>query len=278
MIFLPPLFPAADRSKRLSRAFTLIELLVVIAIIAILAAMLLPALSKAKAKAQQVYCLNNLKQLQLAIVMYCGDNADRFAENPGNTNTTSSWVSGTMEWDTLASPWSDNYDTSTLTGGELGPYVAKNVGIFKCPADIIPGAKGPRVRSVSMNGFIGDVNNIEGKATQNPGWNRFLKASDCSNPGPSMTFVIDDECPDSINDDFFSMKMSATGLPTTWSDVPASTHNGGGGFSFVDGHAEMKKWLDANTKAPVHKVNPCPDNSQTSPNDNLWLQQRTSSL
>ena len=229
MNFLPRASPANGRSKPISRAFTLIELLVVIAIIAILAAMLLPALSRAKAKAQAVSCMNNLKQVQLAIVMYTGDNADKFPENPGSTITSNSWVTGKITWDSPpGSPNSQNYDTSVLTGAEIGPYVAKNVGIFKCPADIIPGAQGPRIRSISMNGFIGDVLNIE--AGLNPGWRRYLKTSDCAAPGPSTTWVIVDECPDSINDDFFSVKMSATGAATTWSDVPACTHNGGGGF------------------------------------------------
>ena len=163
-----------------------------------------------------------------------------------------------------------------MTAGEIGPYVAKNVGIFKCPADVINGAQGPRIRSISMNGFIGDSLNINGGL--NPGWKTFIKTSDCLHgPGPSTTWVLLDECPDSMNDDFFSVKMSTTSAATSWSDVPSSTHNGAGGFSFADGHAEIKKWRDQNTLAPVAKVNPCPDNSLTSPNDSIWVQQRTSS-
>ena len=253
-------------------AFTLIELLVVIAIIAILAAMLLPALSKAKSKAQGIYCLNNLKQVQLTVEMYAGDNRDRFPENPGSTITSNSWVTGNLTWDINGPPNSQNYDTAYLTAGEIGPYVAKNVGVFKCPADVYNGYSGPRVRSLSMNGFVGDVLNIN--AGSNPGWKRFLKTTDCTAPGPSMTWVILDECPDSINDDFFSVRMQ-TGA--NWTDVPACTHNGAGGFSFADGHAEIKKWLDGNTGAPVKRVNPCPDNGKNSPNDIVWLQQRTSS-
>ncbi len=256
-------------------AFTLIELLVVIAVIAILAALLLPALSMAKQRAQSIYCMNNLQQLQLAIEMYADENKQKFPDNPGSTTTINSWVTGNLSWDWPPKfPNFQNTNTALLTAGEIGRYVARNVRIFKCPADIFPGRWGPRVRSYSMNGFVGDTLNINEK--NNPGWRRLLKTSDCISPGPARTWVLLDECPDSINDDFFSVTMQG-GATATWTDVPASTHNGAAGFSFVDGHAEIKPWLDANTRAPVSRVNPCPDNKKNSPDDIVWLQQRTSS-
>src|SRR5271157_5070903 len=134
-------------------AFTLIELLVVIAIIAILAAMLLPALSRAKVKAQGIYCMNNLKQLQLPVMMYADDNQERFPENPGLATGPPAWVHGQMTWDALSQPNPQNTNTTLMTSGEIGSYVAQNAGAFKCPADIMRGARGPRVRSYSMNGF-----------------------------------------------------------------------------------------------------------------------------
>lgn len=258
------------------RGFTLIELLVVIAIIAILAAMLLPVLSKAKLKAQGVCCLNNLKQLQLAVTMYTGDNQERFPENPGAGTSLNSWVAGVMSWDNSVQPNLENTNTYLLTAGEIGPYVSKCTGIFKCPADTIPGALGTRVRSVSMNGFVGDVNNIasyiSGQATHD--WQRFLKSGDLTRLGAANAWVILDECPDSINDSFFAVRMQPD-TTAKWTDVPASTHNGAGGFSFADGHSEIKKWLDANTKAAVRRLSPCPDNERYSPDDITWLQQRT---
>ena len=261
--------------KQVRRGFTLIELLVVIAIIAILAALLLPALSRAKLKAQGVYCLNNLKQLQLAIMMYTGDYQERFPENPGAGTSLNSWVAGVMSWDNSVQPNLENTNTYFLVAGEIGPYVSKNTGIFKCPADTVPGALGPRVRSVSMNGFVGDVNNIANYISgQTPGGQRFLKSGDVAAIGTANLWVLLDECPDSINDSFFSVRMQANAT-AKWTDVPASTHNGAGGFSFADGHAEIKKWLDPNTKAPVVRKSPCPDNEMYSPDDITWLQQRT---
>jgi prepilin-type N-terminal cleavage/methylation domain-containing protein/prepilin-type processing-associated H-X9-DG protein len=261
------------------QGFTLIELLVVIAIIAIIAAMLLPALSKAKMKAQGIYCINNLTQLQLAIIMYASDNRETFPENPGAGTSFNAWVAGVMSWDNSIQPNLENTNTTLLTAAEIGGYIAKNTGVFKCPADIVPGALGSRVRSVSMNGFVGDVNNIanyiSNQETHN--WRRFLKTGDLVAPGAANTWVLLDECPDSINDGFFAVRMQPD-TSAKWTDVPASTHNGAGGFSFADGHAEIKKWLDPNSKAPVRRVSPCPDNELYSPDDIMWLQQRTTAL
>jgi prepilin-type N-terminal cleavage/methylation domain-containing protein/prepilin-type processing-associated H-X9-DG protein len=261
--------------KNRCNAFTLIELLVVIAIISILAAMLLAVLGRAKMKAQGIYCINNLKQLQLAVIMYAGDNQEKCPENPGAGTSLSAWVAGVMSWDTVQ-PNQENTNTILLKNAEIGPYVAKNTAVFKCPADVVPGALGPRVRSVSMNGFFGDVNNIanniNGQQTHN--WRRFLKTGDLTTMGAANAWVLLDECPDSINDGFFAVRMQP-GTTAKWTDVPASTHNGAGGFSFADGHAEIKKWLDPNSKAPVARRSPCPDNELYSPDDITWLQQRT---
>ena len=265
-----PLLEAANSARR---GFTLIELLVVIAIIAILAALLLPALNRAKTKAEGIYCLNNLKQVQLAWTMYADDNGGRLAQNLGGTITSNAWVTGVMKWDSRPAPWPDNTNTTYLVGGQLAPYIGRNVGAFKCPADKVPGAWGPRVRSISMNGFAGDTSDIN--RSLNNGWRRYLKLSDIYSPPPALCWIILDEHPDSINDPFFSVLMNSG---AAWTDVPGSQHSGACGFAFADGHSEIKKWLDSNTIQPVHRINPCAANGKYSPRDMLWLQQRTNGL
>jgi len=137
------------RCVQAHRAFTLIELLVVIAIIAILAALLLPALSQAKMKAQGITCLNNIKQLSLAWFLYADDNEDRLVNNHGKPETTAkrqTWANNVQDWGN--SP--DNIDPLLLTEAKLGPYTSKSAAIFKCPSDTYPAANGPRIRSMSM--------------------------------------------------------------------------------------------------------------------------------
>jgi prepilin-type N-terminal cleavage/methylation domain-containing protein/prepilin-type processing-associated H-X9-DG protein len=258
-------------SRREVFGFTLIELLVVIAIIAILAAMLLPALTKAKSKAEGIGCLNNLRQIQLGWFMYAHDNNEVFAENPGDVLTTNSWVTGKLRWDFPPSGInSANTNILYLILCELGPYVAKNTGIFRCPADKVPGQAGTRVRSISMNSTVGDVGGVN--ARQNPGWKVFMKSADLSALAPSQLWIVLDEQPDSLNDDLFYVSMTGN----VWVDVPASYHNGACGISFGDGHAEIKKWHDPNSYQPVMKVNPSLGNQKPAPNDVAWLQQRTS--
>jgi len=264
-----------------SLAFTLIELLVVIAIIAILAAMLLPALSKAKQKAQAVTCLNNNKQLGLAWVMYTGDNNDRLVMNQdwavAGSPSLPSWAYGLVSWN--INP--DNTNTLCLTDDSalLGGYTAKSTGIYACPsANYIGPQQRPRgwskrVRSVAMNGAVGGGRKYNGLPFSSTYW-WAQKTSDLNTPGPSESWVFIDEHPDSIDDGILYTDAGATNGTGQFTELPSGEHGGACGVAFADGHSEIHRWRTSVTLVKVSYT--LLQRVDVTQNDDLaWLARRT---
>ena len=239
--------------------FTLIELLVVIAIIAILAALLLPTLAKSKEQSQGIKCVSNLRQLTLAWSMYSGDNKERFVVNGNNGDSPGGTANApnpgvNLQWcpndmSSGAAVPGEQISLAWLQAGLIYPYVG-SPGPYRCPADsstynrgaVYPiGSAGTnRTRSMSMNAWINPSPNAYSSYQAGTGYRVYNKSSDLSVPGPSGRWLLVDENPYSINDGYFLDIPSDSG----WVDCPACYHNGACGFSFCDGHAQIRKWTD----------------------------------
>ena len=234
-------------------AFTLLEILVVISIIMILASLLLPTLSSAKSKGKQVACINNLKQLGLGFQMYGADNEGRLPENTPAGRGSNSWVMGNMKYT------QDATNLTLIKQSKLFPY-ANHIGAYHCPADSSKTGILQRVRSYSMNGWMGS-RYMEATPA---GYRTFVRENELAAARPSLLWVLMDEHEMSIDDGWFLVTMDDS---RPFASYPATRHQHGYGLNFADGHVECKKLRDPSSQAFDFLGDP-----QISSKNSDWLQ------
>lgn len=266
-------------SSRRRAGFTLLELLVVVAVIGLISSMLLPSIVRSKSRAQAIFCLRNLQQVHTAWTMYADDNYGWLpGVISGSYPGSDRWVSGWLDF----SSSTDNTNTLYLTDirySQLAPYI-RDAAVYRCPSDrsevTIDRRAHSRVRSLSMNCWM---NYIGTTPIGQDLFQVFRRLHDIVDPAPLKAWVLMDEREDSINDGLFQTNLKLRGVQARIVDYPGSYHGRSAGIVFVDGHAEIKQWLDRRTTPPLrsrHNLEldvPSPDNP-----DVAWLQERSSSV
>ena len=283
--------PHSSRLAALRRGFTLIELLVVIAIIAILAALLLPGLTKAKVAAQRTVCLGNLKQLQLAWLLYAQDNREKLAFNSingyvGTVPDQLQWVAGVMCFEDQPTLLAHATNTAYIlhSYGGIGPYVPA-AGVFRCPGDnsyvILGGRHWPRVRSYAMNFFMGHWQGSASTTTQDnssfmPHW-LYYTLNQMVDPTPADAFIFIDTFEDSLDAGAFYFDGWPYAGSSSWDQVPSGRHSRVGTLSFADGHVEAHRWVDSRTVMPSQRKVQY-NISQPNNKDIMWLAPHVSAV